>query len=242
MTSVPGFRDLSMGGVRTIVRARRRRLLRGVVAMGCFAVPVLLLAFAVRQQLVPLIDADKAAIRAATGFTRSHGLRSALIILQDVSQPVCVYVAATVVVVWAWVAKNLKGRALWAFVTMMVGWIIGGVSKVIVQRARPVLDDPVSHSSGYSFPSGHALNITVAASVMVFLLWPLLSTVGRRTAVASAAVVVLIVGLDRIFLGVHFPSDVFAGFVLGLGITLSSWIGFIGRTAASSSLGPSHPA
>jgi membrane-associated phospholipid phosphatase len=229
-------------GATDVVRTRSWRLLRGVLAMGAFALPVLLLGFAVRQQFDPLIDADEAAIRAATDFAVSHGLVSALTVLQDISRPIFVYLVATIVAVWAWVARKLRSRALWAFVTMMAGWGIGGISKLIVQRARPVVDDSVPHAQGYSFPSGHALNITVAASVMVFLLWPLLSTAGRRLAVALAVVVVVLVGLDRIFIGAHFPSDVVAGFILGLGIVFSSWIGFIGKTAATSSPGPSHPA
>jgi undecaprenyl-diphosphatase len=144
--------------------------------------------------------------------------------------------------VWAWRVKRLKGRALWALVTMMVGWSIGALAKIVVQRARPIVDDAVPHAEGYSFPSGHELNITVAASVMVFLLWPLLSKTGRRVAIGLSALAVVAVGFDRVFIGAHFPSDVVAGFILGVGIVFSSWIGFIGRTAAISSPGPSHQA
>jgi undecaprenyl-diphosphatase len=217
-------------------------LLRGVLAMGIFALPVLLLGFAVRQQFDPLIDADETAISAATGFSVSHGLVPALTAVQMISLPIFVYLVAACVAIWVWVGKGLKGRALWALVTMLVGWGIGGLAKIVVQRARPIVDDSVPHAEGYSFPSGHALNITVAASVMVFLLWPLLSITGRRLLIASVAVAVVAVGLDRVFIGAHFPSDVVAGFILGVGIVYSSWIGFIGRTAASSSPGPSHPA
>ena len=210
--------------------------------MVVFTLPVVLLGFAVRQQFDPLIRADDAASRAATGFSVRHGLVPLLKVIQVVSLPVFVYLAATLVVIWAWRSKNLRGRALWAFVTMMIGWGIGGITKPITQRARPVVDDPVPHAQGYSFPSGHALNITLAAGVMVFLLWPLLSAGRRRIAVALAIVVPLVVGLDRLFIGAHFPSDILAGHVLGLGIMFASWIGFIGRTAATSSPGPSHPA
>jgi membrane-associated phospholipid phosphatase len=217
-------------------------LLRGVLAMGIFALPVVVLGFAVRQKFDPLIDLDKSAIREATGFSVRHGLVPGLQVLQAISQPVCVYLVALGVVAWVWVAKKLKGRALWAGVTMLAGWTIGVGAKLVVQRARPIVDDSVPHAEGYSFPSGHALNITLAASVMVFLLWPLLSVAGRRIGIAVAALVVVAVGLDRVFIGAHFPSDVVAGFILGIGIVYSSWIGFIGRTAAISSPGPSHPA
>ncbi|GAA1550135.1 hypothetical protein GCM10009741_63250 [Kribbella lupini] len=217
-------------------------MLRGVVAMLVFALPVVILALAVRQQFDPLIRADQAAIREATGFSLRHGLIPALTVIQVVSLPIFVYAAATGVVIWTWRSKQLKGRALWAFVTMMVGWGIGGLAKPIAQRARPVVDDGVPHASGYSFPSGHTLNITLATGVMVFLLWPLLSATQRRVAVVLAIVVSVVVGLDRLFIGAHFPSDIFAGHVLGLGIMFASWIGFIGRTASTSSPGPSHPA
>ena len=84
--------------------------------------------------------------------------------------------------------------------------------------------------------------VAVVSTVVVFLLWPLLSAVGHRVSVVVAVLFSLVVGLDRIFLGVHFPSDVLAGYVLGVGITFSSWLGFIGKTSATSSRGPSHPA
>jgi membrane-associated phospholipid phosphatase len=205
-------------------------------------VPVLLLGFAVRQKFDPLIRLDNNLIRRSTGFTREHGLADTLLALQGISQPFLLYVLATALSVWAWRAKGLRSRALWAFVTMMVAWSVGLLAKVLVGRARPIVDDPISHSPGFSFPSGHAFNVAVVATVVVFLLWPVLSSVGHRVSIVLAVVFALVVGLDRIFLGVHFPSDVFAGYVLGVGITFSSWLGFIGKTSATSSPGPSHPA
>jgi undecaprenyl-diphosphatase len=146
--------------------------------------------------------------------------------VQQITQPVVVHSTCTVVVVWIGRTKRLKGRALWAFVTMMTGWAIGGVSKVLVQRVRPVVDEPLSHSSGYSFPSGHALNIAVAGSAVVVLVWPLLGRRVRWLAVTLAVITGLAVGANRILLGAHFPSDVVAGWLLGLGVTATSWLGF----------------
>jgi undecaprenyl-diphosphatase len=219
-------------GVDEVLRSRGGRLLRAVAATVASAVPVALLAFAVRQEFDPVITADNAAIRAATTFSRTRELTSSLVMLQQVTQPVVVYSAGTVGVIWLGLTKGLRGRALWAFVTMMTGWAIGGAAKVLVQRVRPMVDDPLSHSPGYSFPSGHALNIAIAGSAMVVLMWPLLRRTGRRLAVGGAVVAGFAVGLDRILLGVHFPSDVVAGWLLGLGITATSWIGFTGVTSA----------
>jgi undecaprenyl-diphosphatase len=222
--------------------SRAARLARGAVAMVLFVVPVLLLGFAVRQKFDPLIRLDNDLIRSATGFTREHGLGGSLIGLQGISQPFLLYLLASGLCLWAWLAKDLRSRALWAFVTMMVAWNVGLLAKLLVHRARPIVEDPISHSPGFSFPSGHAFNVAVVSTVVVFLLWPLLSSVGHRVSILLAVVFSLVVGLDRIFLGVHFPSDVLAGYVLGVGITFSSWLGFIGKTSATSSPGPSHPA
>lgn len=218
-----------------VLRSRGVRLLRGTAVTVALVTPVVVLAFAVRQQFDPIVAADNTAIRAATTFSRTHELTSGLVVLQEIAQPVVLYSACTVVLVWVGLTKRLRGRTTWAFVTMMTGWAIGGAAKLLVHRVRPVVDEPLSHSPGYSFPSGHALNVAVAGSVLVVLVWPLLQRAGRRLAVGQAIVVGLAVGLDRIFLGVHFPSDVIAGWLLGLGITATSWIGFIRRRAAPSS-------
>ena len=172
-------RWLSDDVTTTSRRGRSGRLLRAVVATGASVVPVVMLAFAVRQGFDPIITADTAALRASTGFTRTHELTAALVSIQQATQPVVLYSACTVVVVWVGYRKRLRGRALWTFVTMMTGWAIGGASKLLVQRVRPVVDDPLSHSPGYSFPSGHALNIAVAGSAMIVLVWPLLGRTGR---------------------------------------------------------------
>ena len=232
----------SAEATRTTRPPRSMRALRAVATAVAVAVPVALLALLVREQFNPLISFDQAVIRRATDFTRANGLGDFFVVVQEVSQPKWLHLVGTLVCLWAWLAKDLRNRALWAFATLMVGWFIGWAAKLLVQRARPVVDDPVSHADGYSFPSGHALNIAVWASVMVFLLWPLLSRTARKVAVVLAVLVVLLVGSDRMFLGAHFPSDVLAGILLGLGITFSSWIGFIGKTAATSSPGPSAPA
>lgn len=228
MTETPSAHEV-------VLRSRGGRLLRGITAAVALVVPVVLLAFAVRQQSNPMITADNAAIRAATSFSRAHDLTFPLVVVQQVTQPIVLYSAGTVVAAFVGVTKGLRGRASWAFVTMMTGWAIGGVLKLLVHRVRPVVDQPLSHAPGYSFPSGHALNIAVAGSVLVVLIWPLLNRTGRSLAAGLAVVIGIGVGLDRVLLGVHFPSDVVAGWLLGLAVTAASWLGFTARRAAPSS-------
>jgi membrane-associated phospholipid phosphatase len=224
-----------------VVLSRGRRVLRAVLHAVLLSAPVFLLAAAVRLEFRPVLAADAAAIDWATELTRSWGLTAALLVVQAVGHPIVVYTAATLVAVWVGLVKRMRGRAIWAFATMMAAWIIGEVMKLIVQRGRPVVESPLAFPPGYSFPSGHALNITVAASVLLVLLWPLLSATGRAVAMVLAAIVVLLVGLDRVFLGVHYPSDVLAGCVLGCCITVSSWVGFVGPMGGTSSSASSAP-
>ena len=78
-----------------VVRSRGGRLLRGTTAAVGPVVPVVLRAFAVRQQSNPIITADNAAIRTFTSFSRTHELTFALLVMQQVTQPVVLYSACT---------------------------------------------------------------------------------------------------------------------------------------------------
>ncbi|HET8594106.1 MAG TPA: phosphatase PAP2 family protein [Intrasporangium sp.] len=213
---------------------RAGRLLKAVGYGLLFAVPVTLLAFFVREKFLPLIELDRAAIRAATDVTRGHDwLRTALLVWQEITQPRWLYIVGTVVCLVVWRRFGLLTRAAWAFVTMMVAWNLQLMLKLVVQRARPVVSDPVSHAPGYSFPSGHAANAAAVAAVLLLLLWPLLGVVGRRVALALATLVVIGTALDRVYLGVHFPSDVVAGILFGVGLAVASYAGYLGWNPAS---------
>ncbi len=194
------------------------------------AVPVTALALLARDKVDAVIAFDDAAIRAATEITRAHpALATALVVWQEAFQPRWVYLVGTGVCVWIWARRGLRSRAIWGFVTMMAAWNIALDLKYLVQRARPVVADPVSHAPGYSFPSGHAANTAAAATVVALMVWPLLKTTSARYAVCSlAALLVALTAADRVFLGVHFPSDVVAGVLVGSGLAWASYVGYRG--------------
>ncbi|MEV0235628.1 phosphatase PAP2 family protein [Nonomuraea sp. NPDC050786] len=127
----------------------------------------------------------------------------------------------------AWLLyKGAPRLAVWAVTTITVGGLLGLALKIIVARARPHLPDPVALAPGDSFPSGHAVNVTLGAGVIVLLLLPTLPRWGRYVAWALASFVVLSVGYTRIALGVHWVSDVVAGIVLGAAVIAATVAGF----------------
>ncbi|MDC5696617.1 phosphatase PAP2 family protein [Intrasporangium calvum] len=214
---------------RPAAYGRGRRMLKAVGYGLLFAVPVTLLAFVVRQKFLPVIELDEAAITAATDVTRDNdALFRFLVIWQEMTQPKWPYIAATILCIVIWRRHQLKTRAIWAFVTMMVAWNLQLVLKVVVHRARPHVSDPVSHAPGYSFPSGHAANAAAIATIVTLLVWPVLSPRARRITVAVAVAYPLITAADRVFLGVHFPSDVVAGLLFGSGLGVASYLGYLG--------------
>lgn len=86
---------------------------------------------------------------------------------------------------------------------------IGG--KAWFQRDRPALWEAIVHEPNFSFPSGHAMGSSTLALTAIALAWP---TRWRWPAVAAGGVFVLLVGLSRVYLGVHYPSDIVAGWLL----------------------------
>jgi membrane-associated phospholipid phosphatase len=210
--------------------SRARRLVRSVVYSLTVAVLFFGVGFLVRSRWGPLQHLDDAIIEAATSFTRPReGLRSFLLGWQWVTQPIRLYLVGTLLCLWVWLAKGLRSRAFWAFGTMMIAWMIGLFAKSVFQRARPVVEDPVSVAPGYSFPSGHALNSAAWATIVVLLLWPLLaSRAAKVAAVVLAVLLVAVTVLDRVFLGVHYPSDVTVGVLTGVGLALASYAGYVG--------------
>jgi len=124
------------------------------------------------------------------------------------------FVVFTAVAAWL-VWRRLPRLALFAAVTPALSSLLNNMVKLEVDRARPVLPDPVAHAGGLSFPSGHAQSAVVAYSVLLLVFLPALNALWRRAAVAFAVVMVAAIGFSRLALGVHYVSDVLAGYALG---------------------------
>jgi len=94
--------------------------------------------------------------------------------------------------------------------------------KRVVRRARPPAEISYVESESYSFPSGHVLKGLVCYAMLAFVVDRLAELRGRRRVAVYAAAAALIAGIawSRVYLGAHYPSDIFAAFAVGV-----AWLG-----------------
>ena len=102
----------------------------------------------------------------------------------------------------------------WLVATIAVvpgGMLLNVLLKYVFHRARPSFDDPLLTLSTYSFPSGHTANAALLYGLMACWVVVHHRTIGTRVAVVAFAVLmVALVGISRMYLGVHYLSDVLA--------------------------------
>ncbi|MEA2134935.1 MAG: hypothetical protein QOC68_2844 [Solirubrobacteraceae bacterium] len=191
-----------------------RALIAGL-ALALVAVPFGLLLFLVEDKWPPLLDVDADARDSLHGVAVDHaGFVTALRVLSTIGSAV-VYVPLFALVAVLLLRRHRRRLAIFVAVTMAGSSVLNALVKLAVHRARPVLPDPVAHANGLSFPSGHAQSAIVAASILLLVGLAALPRRWRPLAVAAAVAWVLAIGFARVGLGVHFVSDVLAGYVLG---------------------------
>ncbi|UWZ58491.1 phosphatase PAP2 family protein [Dactylosporangium aurantiacum] len=105
--------------------------------------------------------------------------------------------------------------AAYVVVTAGGAFMLDPVVKLLVQRLRPVVDVPVAAAPGPSFPSGHALTSVVSYGVLLLVFLPTLPRRWRNWAFAVTGGLVVLIGFTRMALGVHYLTDVLAGWALG---------------------------
>lgn len=112
------------------------------------------------------------------------------------------------------------------FIAAIIGSVsLNGILKQIFHRVRPNLHRLID-VGGYSFPSGHAMNAFTVYVIISFLLWRHIpSKWGRSLLICISIVMILAIGISRIYLGVHYPSDIIGGY-LASGFWLATAIWF----------------
>lgn len=112
------------------------------------------------------------------------------------------------------------------FLVLVAGTaILNQLLKLVFQRERPTLHRLIEET-GYSFPSGHSMAAFALYAALSFLLWRHVpSKSGRTIVICISILMILMIGCSRIYLGVHYPSDVVGAYLAsGFWFTFCVWI------------------
>jgi undecaprenyl-diphosphatase len=140
-------------------------------------------------------------------------------------KPLWLGIAIAIGAVYVW-SRGHRRLALYLVVTAIGGGLVDSAVKILVDRPRPEIDQPLAYAFGKSFPSGHAMSSTVTYGALLLVFLPALTRRQRLVAVPATVMLLLLIGLSRLLLGVHFVSDVIAGYVLGLAWLLAATAAF----------------
>jgi undecaprenyl-diphosphatase len=187
-----------------------------ILALGGVGI-VVLLALAVTSGASEAFDQSVIEAVRANGL---HDLMSPLRAITELGSTAAVTaIAVLTLLVGILIGPWLHGVA--GAITIGLASLGNQTLKAIIARARPDLLDPIVEERGFSFPSGHsALGMAAWGILGVLVMRSRLPLAVRRAIVALLALVIFLIGLSRVWLGVHYPTDVLAGWTAGAVIVL----------------------
>jgi len=199
---------------------RSRRNLFGLAAVAAAGLGFAVLLVLVRTRWAPLESLDRGV---ATDLNAAVAPHPVVVRILDVvttlgSNAVLWWLVALAAILL--LSRRRIRLAVYVAVAGAGALILDPTLKAAVGRLRPVVADPVAHGQGNSFPSGHALGSLVVYGALLLVFLPGVPARARRAVSAAVAVLVLLIGVSRILLGVHYLSDVVGAWFLGV-----AWLG-----------------
>lgn len=149
-------------------------------------------------------------------------LNRVMILITHLGDVVTQSVVTITTVFFLFVLKKWR-TGLWYGLTVLLGALfLNGAIKEFYTRVRPGQIEPLVEIGGYSFPSGHSMGSTIVYGGILFIIFRSIRFVYFKKIISLMVFLMIgMIGISRIYLGVHFPSDVISGFSLGL-----SWLSF----------------
>lgn len=173
------------------------------------------LAVSMRQQNPEVLDIDRMVYRWAASM-RSTQATWFFVTFTHIGGPIGLAILALSVAGILFLRKH-PGLALYVVITGPMGGVLNILLKQLFARARPDLAEALRQAHGYSFPSGHAMGSMIVLGSLAYVVLRLHGSWRLRSAIiAFLFTSVLTVGLSRVYLGVHWISDIAAGFAAGL--------------------------
>lgn len=194
-------------------------------AVACLIV-VAAFGLLVTQDRSPFDSFDHVGMR-AEGWADGHaGVITVARVVEAMFATLGMAIWTTLIALVLLVRRRFRAAAF-VVVVMVATSLLTTAIKLALGRARPEWQDTVDTLTSKSFPSGHASSSAALAGVVLILVWGLLSHGILRTVVTYLALGTwLVVCLDRVLLGRHFPTDVVAGSFLGVAVVLVTLVLF----------------
>lgn len=155
---------------------------------------------------------------------REPSLTQTMIIISFFGADFILFSAGVITILLAW--RKHKREAILFLAVLTIGVLLNMLLKAIFQRPRPSID-PILTLSEYSFPSGHAMNSFIFYSTLSYFVYHF--TRNKKLVVIIslfALCMILLIGFSRVYLGVHYPSDVLAGYIAGFFVFMSAIVLF----------------
>lgn len=170
-------------------------------------------------------DLDEGGVaRAIDLLAEFPGLQNAAVVWAGLSGPWLVHPLVLVVALLLLARGRVTPRALLVVAVGLVGWALGTLCKLLVERPRPA--DAIVEVSNWSYPSGHATNVALGTVLLIALVTFVHTAWIRWGTTVLVLAGAALTAADRLVLGVHYPSDVLAGLVLGTAMALVGlWVG-----------------
>jgi membrane-associated phospholipid phosphatase len=163
--------------------------------------------------------------------------------ISNVGSPVVMGVIAVIGVVTTFIRRHHLLAYAWA-AAAGGGAILDGILKYTIHRTRPAYALALLHGTSFSFPSGHAMGSMIGYGFLAYATVLTAKSIGwhKRMIFSFAALLTLLIGVSRVYIGVHFPSDVAGGWAAGLAWLTMCITGYelvSGRSAKHRPLAPS---
>lgn len=156
---------------------------------------------------------DKTVQNFAFGL-RDYGFSKILIPVTYMANPETITGACILLLI---LPKTRKNFGIPLAISCLISLLTYKVIKHLVLRPRPDVALHLVNQGGYSFPSGHSITSVIFYGVLAIILGQMIySPTKKKVFYALICILVFLIGFSRIYVGVHWPSDVIAGFSLGL--------------------------
>ncbi|MDR7240564.1 phosphatase PAP2 family protein [Neobacillus drentensis] len=170
-----------------------------------------------------IIDFDRNIIAAIQGL-ESPLLTKVMKFFTFIGSTPVVIVLIILLIIFLYKVLNHRLELILLISAIIGSAVLNQILKQIFHRIRPNFHRLID-ISGYSFPSGHAMNAFTVYVIISFLLWRHIpSKWGRSLLICISTVMILAIGISRIYLGVHYPSDIIGGYLAsGFWLAVAIW-------------------